>query len=180
MTPVPPVVVVDASVAVKWVIGEPDSEPATWLMRSSLHAPDLIVAEYANTLWKKIGRGELTPDEAELAGRLLEAADLQLVPSRHLLARAVRPAAELQHPAYDCVYLLVAMDLSVSMVTADRRLRDLSRARAGGMGATVLGLDELARLDRPGRGVLAGTQPSTRSSCSVCSLLSDCSTCERT
>lgn len=42
--------VVDASLAVKWVIAEPDSQAAEWLLDHSLSAPDLIYAECANIL----------------------------------------------------------------------------------------------------------------------------------
>ncbi|MCK6369926.1 MAG: hypothetical protein L6Q83_01160, partial [Gammaproteobacteria bacterium] len=76
--------------------------------RARLIAPDLLVAECANILWKKVRRRELTRDEALLAGRLLQGADIELVPMRPLLAAALRLALELDHPAYDCAYLALA------------------------------------------------------------------------
>ena len=53
--------VVDASVAIKWFIDEPDSGEAVAVLQHSISAPDLLAPECANILWKKVGRGELRP-----------------------------------------------------------------------------------------------------------------------
>jgi len=42
--------VVDASVGVKWVVNEADSDLARSLSETSLHAPDLFPIECANIL----------------------------------------------------------------------------------------------------------------------------------
>ena len=70
--------VIDASVAIKWVIEEPGTREALSLRRHRLFAPDLLVAECANILWKKTRRNELTLQEALLAARLLQRADIEL------------------------------------------------------------------------------------------------------
>jgi predicted nucleic acid-binding protein len=57
-------VVVDASVALKWVIEEPGSDAAVALRSESLIAPDLWLAEAANALWRRTRLGDLTPEEA--------------------------------------------------------------------------------------------------------------------
>ncbi len=44
--------IVDASVAVKWVVQEPGSDRARWLAKAKLEAPDLLSTECANVLWK--------------------------------------------------------------------------------------------------------------------------------
>ena len=56
--------VIDASVAIKWVVDEPGTEQALLLRRHHLVAPDLLVPECANILWKKIRRGELSEAQA--------------------------------------------------------------------------------------------------------------------
>ena len=68
-------------------------------------APELLVAECATILWKKVRRKELSRDAALLAARLLQGAEIELVPTRSLLEAATRLAIELEHPAYDCLYL---------------------------------------------------------------------------
>jgi predicted nucleic acid-binding protein len=55
--------VIDASVAIKWIIDEEGSPAALALRKHSLAAPDLLMAECANILWKKSRRGELSTDE---------------------------------------------------------------------------------------------------------------------
>ena len=50
--------VIDASVAVKWVIEEEDTTQALALRGRALAAPDLLIAECANILWKKVRRNE--------------------------------------------------------------------------------------------------------------------------
>jgi predicted nucleic acid-binding protein len=114
--------VVDASVAIKWVIDEPGTHQALSLRCNRLYAPDLLVAECANVLWKKVQRNELTAPEALIAARLLQRADLELMPMRALLEPATRLAIELGHPAYDCIYLALAESMTCDLVTADREL----------------------------------------------------------
>ncbi len=114
--------VVDASIAVKWVVPEADSERAEVLLDHRLVAPDLLFAECANILWKKIRRGELTEEEAGIAAQTLEQADLAVVSTKGYLARAVAIAAELDHPAYDGIYLAVAEAFGLRLATADARL----------------------------------------------------------
>lgn len=120
--------VIDASVAIKWVVEEDGTEFALALRQQArLLAPDLLVAECANILWKKVQRKELSPDEALLAARLIQSADMELIPSRALMEAATRLAIELDHPAYDCLYLALAIEKACRFVTADQRL--VSRIR---------------------------------------------------
>ncbi|HLG87616.1 MAG TPA: type II toxin-antitoxin system VapC family toxin [Alphaproteobacteria bacterium] len=136
--------VIDASVAVKWVVTEPGTKEAVQLLEaSSLAAPDLLVAECANVLWKKVQRKELNPDEALLAARLLERADIEIYPTRHLLETAARIAIDLNHPAYDCIYLGLAMANGWQFVTADNRLLNkLRQARSPTYGQAALSISD--------------------------------------
>src|SRR5207245_4259219 len=108
------------------------------LRRHRLIAPDLLVAECANILWKKARRNELTPDEARLAARLLERAGIELAPMRTLLEPAAKLAIALDHPAYDCMYLALAEDLSCDLVSADQSLT--RKPLPAGYKSKVLGL----------------------------------------
>ena len=114
--------VIDASVAVKWVVPEPDSDRAEALLDHALGAPDLLFAECANVLWKKVRRGELSKDEADIAAQTLEQADIAIASTRGHLASAMAIAVELDHPAYAAVYLSVAQAAELRLVTADDRL----------------------------------------------------------
>ena len=73
-------IVIDASVAIKWVV-EQDGTPEALALpeKYSLSAPDLFIPEYANILWKKVRRRELEKNEAILAARLLQRSDIELI-----------------------------------------------------------------------------------------------------
>jgi predicted nucleic acid-binding protein len=132
--------VIDASVVIKWVIDEPGTEEALKLRRHRLFAPDLLVAECANVLWKKTRRKELTYEEAAMAAQLLERADIELEPSRRLLEQATKLAIVLDHPAYDCVYLALAQSLACDFVTADIGLQREARKLGDGPRVHLLSL----------------------------------------
>ena len=115
--------VIDASIAVKWVVEEDGTSEAVALrQRAQLIAPELLVAECANILWKKVQRDELLKKDALLAARLLQAAEIELVPMRSLFEAATRMSIEIEHPAYDCMYLALAVENKCQFVTADERL----------------------------------------------------------
>jgi predicted nucleic acid-binding protein len=140
--------VIDASIAVKWVV-EDDGTPQALALRqrAKLIAPDLLVAECSNILWKKARKRELSIDEATFAARLLQAADIELLPTRSLLETATRIAIELDHPAYDCLYLALAVENGCRLVTADESfMRVLGQRGRGDLRERVVSLKEAARL----------------------------------
>jgi predicted nucleic acid-binding protein len=116
--------VVDASVAIKWFIDEPD-----------LLAPDLLVPEVCNAAWRKVRRGESHPTQAKQIAQRLRHSVLALRPSAPLAARAMELALDLDHPVYDSFYLALAESEQAVLVTADRRLE--GRLRATSWGASV-------------------------------------------
>jgi hypothetical protein len=70
---------IDASVTLKWVVEEDGTDLALALrQKARLMAPDLMVAECANILWKKVQRKELSKDEALIAARLLQSAEFDV------------------------------------------------------------------------------------------------------
>jgi predicted nucleic acid-binding protein len=123
--------VVDASVAIKWVVPEPGSEEADLLLAGdhALEAPDLLASEAANTLWKKTARGELSPRHAREALDVLLHGGLTWHPTSPLLPRALELARLSRHPVYDCVYLALAESVDGAVVTADESLLRIARAR---------------------------------------------------
>ena len=127
--------VIDASVLIKTVVEEDGSAQAVALLESGAAvAPDLIMPECANILWKKTRRGEYTSEEAKLAAQILQRAEFEIAPSRMLTEHAVEYSAMLDHPAYDCVYLALALARvrALRFVTADTR--SVSKLKAAGSG----------------------------------------------
>jgi predicted nucleic acid-binding protein len=135
--------VVDASVAVKWVIPEVLSDQASSLRGRTdlLLAPDLLLPEAANALWKKLMRREITAREAAQAIDLLMASGLDLRPSGPLLSRALTLAQRLRHPVYDCLYVALAQAEGATLITADHRL--LARIARGRTRVAVMDLATL-------------------------------------
>jgi predicted nucleic acid-binding protein len=113
--------VIDASVAIKWVVPEVGSEAASDLLGRELCAPSLWLAEAANALLKKTRRGEITQDEARLRAQDLADAPIEPIELPILLPSAMRVAGELGHSIYDCFYLAAALLRDSTLVTADRR-----------------------------------------------------------
>jgi predicted nucleic acid-binding protein len=116
--------VVDASVAVKWVIPEVLSDEADRLRAGDdeMLAPDMLLVEVANALWKKTAGGDISPVEADRAFALVNESGIDLRPTAPLLPRAMQVARRLKHPVYDCVYLALAEREHATFITADRRL----------------------------------------------------------
>src|SRR5438045_7662365 len=107
---------------IKWVVEEDGTALALALrQRAKLIAPELLVAQCANILWKKVRRNELLKEEALLAARLLQRAEIELLPTRSLLEPATQISIEIDHAAYDCVYLALAIENNCQFVTADER-----------------------------------------------------------
>jgi predicted nucleic acid-binding protein len=115
--------VVDASVAVQWVLDEPGTKRALALRRvDDLIAPSLIAAEIANALWKAVRRGEVEGADALASMNTILIPFAELIPNEDLRLRALAIAIELDHPIYDCFYLALAERERCAMVTADKRL----------------------------------------------------------
>ncbi len=122
--------VVDTSVAIKWLIDEPDHAWARTLPKLGLPmiAPDLMLSEASNALWKIQRRGLLAGGEPLVMLDRLVAADLEIVacaPAIHRQALAL--ATRLDHPAYDCLYLALALSRGAALATADARFARVLR-----------------------------------------------------
>ena len=88
-------------------------------------APELMLSEVANTLWK-LWRADLL-NNLDAQQLLADARDLvdRVEPDRHLQAEALALACHLNHPVYDCLYLALARREAATLISADRRLRTL-------------------------------------------------------
>lgn len=124
--------VVDASVAVKWVVREAGNEAARALFDrpDPLIAPDWLLVEAASTFWKKVKASELLEIHAERHLEELPEYFARLYPSHALAMDAMKLSFRMKHPTYDCLYLALAQRESVSLVTADRKFWNAAK-RAG-------------------------------------------------
>ena len=115
--------VIDASVAVKLLVDEHDSDAARELMASGqeLHAPRLMASEVANALWRKARLGQIERPDAGAALAWLPDMPVRWTEDETVSADAVRLALALDHSVYDCVYLALAHRVGGMVVTADLR-----------------------------------------------------------
>lgn len=127
-------IVVDASVAVKWFLPEADSEQAEALLRGSdkIAAPELARVEVASAITRRVRLGELSAPLAAAAcsawQRALATGVVTLSPNEADLSWAIALAIELKHPLQDCLYLAAAARQQAPLVTGD--LHFLKKARA--------------------------------------------------
>ncbi len=114
----------DASVVIKWFVPEVHSDAARRLLNlpHEYVAPDLLFAETANVIWKKVRRGELTPEHGQRLVTDLCGIAVDAVPSRLLAEDAHALAAAMGRTVYDSLYLALAIRLKTRMITADERL----------------------------------------------------------
>lgn len=116
--------VLDASVAVKCFITEPESEAARALAGSGarLIAPEFIFAELASVAVKRTRRGDI--DRAFADDMTASAPDLfdETFPTGPLTPRAQEIAFEHGAFVYDALYLALAEERGAVMATADEKL----------------------------------------------------------
>ena len=136
----PRTAVLDASVAVRWVVTEVGSAEAAALLEQDIAwvSPRLMFTEAASALRRKIADGELSPTvSADALDTLLQAARdgvVRLADDETVVGHALRLAVLLGHKVPDCMYLALAEREGTAIATADTRLARLARSR----GVTVL------------------------------------------
>ncbi len=140
--------VIDASIAVKCLIDEPDHLAARNLLDrdEELQAPDFVLIEAGSVLWKKVLRREITPQQASDGMDSLPHLFETMLPSSLLVARALRIAVAVAHPIYDCLYLACAERSNADLVTADKRF--IAKVRAASAEARIYELSEVGSVLR--------------------------------
>jgi predicted nucleic acid-binding protein len=123
------VIVVDASVAAKWVLAEPHSDKAEALhlacarAAEPIAAPPLLPIEVTNILRQRMRREGLALTDAVLLLQQFLAFPVALVAPAHLHEDALVLAETYNLPAvYDAHYVALAQALGCDLWTADRRL----------------------------------------------------------
>lgn len=134
--------VVDSSVVTKWFVPETHSAAALAYLQTGrrLVAPDLLMPELGNVLWKKIRSHEIDAPAGKLIVRHYQDLPVRLVPSLWLMGPALEIAVGLGRTVYDSLYLALARSARCSAVTADRRL--LNAVRSSPLAALIRWVEE--------------------------------------
>lgn len=134
--------VIDASVAVKWLIFEESSDRTVALARSNNHfiAPRMIMTEVANALARKAVQGAISSQDAKQQFAKLPYFFDEVVSIDDLVANALHNARQFRHPVYDLVYVEVARRRGIQLVTADQRL--LSKLADSDLASCILMLSD--------------------------------------
>ena len=125
-------IVIDASVAAKWFLEEDRSRAARRLLggNDELIAPSSVIFEVYHAIWEAARAGLVDAASLEQAPSLVPAPFARLVPMEHLFAEATELSRMLRQPIYDCVYLALARQEDMEVVTADRTMaRSARKAR---------------------------------------------------
>lgn len=115
--------VVDASVAIKWLLPEAYSDECLSLLDRGerIVVPDFLVAQVGNGLAKRVRTGDLKPTWTEQAMATLLRLPLVHVPAVELAVEGVGLAAHGKRTFYDAAYLALAVREEVPLITADWR-----------------------------------------------------------
>jgi predicted nucleic acid-binding protein len=134
--PVMPLVV-DASVAVKLIVEERGSEAAYQVIArpEPLIAPDWVLLEVANALWRKVSLVGLPEEVVRQALAGLPQLFSETPPTVPLLSAGLDLSFRIRHPLYDCLYLALAIEEDCRMITADKAFK--VAADRGGLGDQV-------------------------------------------
>lgn len=129
-------IVVDASLAVKWFLEEPDSQAAQQIMElnvGKIIVPDLFVIEVMAVLVRNANMRKST--HAAMHGHIEDFTTMlsgvaiqqeRTAPS--LVMTAAKLAIDIGHPLKDCLYLALAMEMQCDLITCDARFAEKARS----------------------------------------------------
>jgi predicted nucleic acid-binding protein len=124
----PELLVVDCTVAAKWVLDEAGHVQALRLLEEEesgsllLIAPDLLLTEFASLIAKRVRRKRMSAAQAIDAFGRFEESSPALFETRPLVESALHLAVDGQLSLWDSVYLALALEHRCPLITADRRL----------------------------------------------------------
>jgi predicted nucleic acid-binding protein len=120
--------VLDASVAFKWEVPEPDSDKANRLrddFRNAVHellAPDFFPQELAHALTRAERQGRIAVGQAAVFWADAMTTPPALLSVTSLTPRAISISSSLRIGVYDCLYVALAEREGCDFITADDKL----------------------------------------------------------
>jgi predicted nucleic acid-binding protein len=129
------VIVIDASLAVKWYLDEVWADEAEALLieyEGDIVVPDVFISEVIGALVRRANMDKaMRSDSAAATARFQTLFDTGSITAIRSLPPAVVRAAtlaiDLGHPLKDCIYLALAMELECDLVTCDARFAEKAK-----------------------------------------------------
>lgn len=121
-------VVVDASVCLKWVFEEEDSERARNLLTLSekgdilLLAPEIWEYEIVNGFASAMLKNKLSYARSKKLLRMVLEARPQIISTHELLLKSLENCHKYRISAYDSAYITLAVENKIILVSADEKL----------------------------------------------------------
>lgn len=136
--------IVDACVAAKLFIAEEDSSLAERIFFGDalLIAPDLVLVEVGNALFKAWRAGVIASDQMDRSLSRLPTMFGKLFPTAELVADAAIISRILRHPLPDCVYAALRWRTGAPVITADEAFIKATQA-FGAWSGTAIRLKDL-------------------------------------
>ena len=116
--------ILDVSAAYAIVTGGSGAESYSQIIATAkrVMAPDIYYSEASNAAWKYF---HIEDAPVEIVFKLsIQAVSLidHFLPSNSLWQDALKLACDLEHPVYDCFYLVLAQKFEATLLTSDRKL----------------------------------------------------------
>lgn len=119
--------VLDASVLAALYVDDPATEQSEaaleQIQRDELHAPEFVVLEVADVLWKRVRREQLHAEGAMAAIADLSVASIQFHPVGGLVAQSLALALSHGFTTYDATYVALATRVGGIVMTNDGGMR---------------------------------------------------------
>ncbi len=120
--------VLDANIALKWVLAEPDSAKARRLrdeFQAAIHellAPDVFQVEVAHALTRAERQGKIAVGQAAILWSDVMSTPPRLERPGPIMPRAIDISSQYRQGVYDCLYVALAEREKCELVTADDKL----------------------------------------------------------
>jgi len=114
--------VIDSSSLSKYVNREANWKEVRGLLEEGCTTLDLAIKEVGNNIWKRVTRGELTPEAAvSLFKDFTALKPFKTASQENLYVKALETAIESDLTLYDALFIQLSQELDLPLVTSDEK-----------------------------------------------------------
>jgi predicted nucleic acid-binding protein len=120
--------VIDSSSLSKYVNREANWKEVRGLLEEGCTTLDLAIKEVGNSIWKRVSRGELTPEAAILLFKdFTMLKPFKTASQESLYVKALETAIGSDLTLYDALFIQLSQELDLSLVTSDEKQAEASQ-----------------------------------------------------